>query len=325
MLDSFVPKGGRLMDHNHLFFKFMHDIIDSGLWGSLSATARTLYPVLCRFSNESFKAVWPGTNELLRLTGFKTKKSLQSAKNELINAGLIDIIAGNGRTSSKYYFKFDYKNSKIDIEKYRDTIVSLRGGKLSPSEVDKSSPLDDIKISPNHINININTNNEKQEVFYKNIEALFKEFLGIAHDNKQSPKEQLIKIMLEKYGELEIGEAIKIAIKRGKNGDVQYLEGILRNRNKPTNYNQTENIKDFKQLGTEKIILNKLNEKFDNIYQLLEYYYYYNNTYYFKSKENISPYDIEKFAKDNGFNIKILVSNQILNTIKPDIKFVSRK
>ncbi|MDH4263462.1 MAG: helix-turn-helix domain-containing protein [Spirochaetia bacterium] len=311
------------MDNNHLFFKFMHDIIDSGLWGSLSATARTLYPVLCRFSNESFKAVWPGTNELLRLTGFKTKKSLQLARKELIDAGLIDVITGNGRTSSKYYFKFDYESSKIDLDKYRDTVVSLRGSKSSPPGDAQSPPRGITEVTPNNINININTNNEKQEVFYKNIETLFKEFLGIGH-NKFSSKEHIINTMLEKYGELEIGEAIKIAIKRGKNGDIQYLEGILKNRNKSTNYNQNENIKDIKQIGTEKIILNKLNDKFDKINLLLEYYYYYNNTYYFKSKENINTYDIEKYAKEIGFNVKILISSQIIHSVKSEIKFMNQ-
>ena len=311
------------MDHNHLFFKFMHDIIDSGLWGSLSATARTLYPVLCRFSNESFKAVWPGTNELLRLTGFKTKKSLQLARKELIEAGLIDMIAGNGRTSSKYYFKFDYKNSRVDIDKYRDTTLSLRGRQKYPSDGYGATSLGGTKVTPNNINININTNNEKQEVFYKNIETLLTEFLGI-NSSKILSKEHIINTMFEKYGELEIGEAIKIAIKRGKNGDVQYLEGILKNRNKPTNYNHSDNLKDIKQTGNEKIILNKLNSKFDNINTLLEYYYYYNNTYYFKSKNNINTYDIEKYAKEIGYSIKILISNQVVNSIKSDIKFMNQ-
>ena len=144
------------------------------------------------------------------------------------------------------------------------------------------------------------------------------------HIINKSPKDQIISSMLEKYGELEIGEAIKIAIKKGKNGDIHYLEGILKNRNRPTNYNQTENIKDFKQPGLEKIILNKLINKFDNINEILEYYYFYNDTYYFKSKENLHTHEIEKYANDIGFNIKILLSNQAINTMKSNIKFLNR-
>jgi len=311
------------MDHNHLFFKFMHDIIDSGLWGNLSVTAKTLYPVLCRFTNESFKAVWPGTNELLRLTGLKTKKSLQLAKKELVEAGLIDIIPGNGRISSKYYFKFDYKNSNIDIEKYRENIILSRGVKQYPPGEDNILPRGDTVLPPNHINININTNNEKQENFYKNIESLLTNFLGENLHKNHPTNEQLINKMLEKYGELEIGEAIKIAIKKGKNGDIHYLEGILKNRNKPINYNQKENDKNFNENNKEKIILNKLLNKFENIDQILEYYYFYNNTYYFKSKKNINTHEIEQFAKEIGFKIKILVSNQALNLSKPDIRFMN--
>ena len=313
------------MDHNHSFFKFMHDIIDSGLWGSLSATARTLYPVLCRFSNETFKSVWPGTNELLRLTGFKTKKSLQMAKKELIDAGLIDIISGNGRTSSKFYFKFEYKNSKINIDDYRDTILSLRGASTYPREGYSRAPAGDNKVTPNNINININTNNEKQQdsVVIKNVELLLQEFLG-SKINQESTKDQFINMMLDKYGELEIGEAIKIAIKKGKNGDIHYLEGILKNRVNQTKYNQNEKIKSIKQNNIENTIINKLLFRFENIDQILEYYYFYNETYYFKSKKMVSANEIEKYAKDIGYSIKILVSNQLVNTVKPDIKFVQR-
>lgn len=312
-----------MMEHNHTFFKFMHDIIDSGLWGSLSATAKTLYPVLCRFSNESFKVVWPGTNELLRLTGFKTKKSLQLAKKELVEAGLIDIITGNGRTSSKYYFKFEYKNSKIDIEKYRDTIISLKGASAHPPEWQSGTSLRDTQVPPKNINININTNNDKQDQFYKNIETLLTEFLGNQHNNPLNHKEQIINKMLEKYGQLEIGEAIKIAIKKGKNGDIHYLDGILKNRNNQTNYNQLDAKKENKSDGIEKLILNKLVNKFEQIHQYLEYYYFYNSTYYFKTNQSIPIVDIEKYAKELGFNIKILISNKTINN-KPDIIFMNQ-
>jgi len=38
----------------------------------------------------------------------------------------------------------------------------------------------------------------------------------------------------------------------------------------------------------------------------------------------VSANEIEKYAKDIGYSIKILVSNQLVNTVKPDIKFVQR-
>lgn len=302
----------------------MHDIIDSGLWGSLSTTARTLFPVLCRFSNESFKCVWPGTEELLRLTGFKTKKSLQLAKKELVAAGLIDIISGNGRTPSKYYFKFDYKNSRVDLELYRESVLSLRGVKKYPAEGDNTSPQGGDNVSPNNINININTiNNEKQDAFLKSIEDSLKEFLAsVKNLDTRSYKQQIISNMLAKYGELETGEAIKIAIRRGKGGDIQYLEGILRNRSKETKSNL--NSEQFKSHDTRKenAIISKLKNKFTDIDNQIEYQYYYNSVYYFKAISDILPEDIEIYAKQFGYNIKILFSNQSLNNVKPSIQFI---
>lgn len=312
------------MNHNHLFFKFMHDIIDSGVWSQLSSTARTLYPVLCRFSNESFKPVWPGTDELLRLTGFKTKKSLQLAKKELVDAGLIDIIAGNGRTSSRYYFKFQHKNSKIDIDLYRDTIISLRGIKEYHATVDNNIPQGSEKVTPNNINININTiNNEKQESSNKNIENLLKNFMeSTSNTSSHSYKEQIIKNMLTKYGELETGEAIKIAMQKDRNGDIHYLEGILKNRSNKTKYNHPNEIN--KNLNNVEFqILKDLNKKFNNINYILEYHYFYNNIYYFKTNDEKSIMDIEKYAKEIGYNIKLLFSKQSNIENKPTIRFIS--
>ena len=82
---------------NLLYFKFNLDIIRSGLWAQLSATARTLYPVLLSFSDGNFKPVYPGTKVLLKLTGFKHKTSLQNARRELVEKGLITLSQGNGR------------------------------------------------------------------------------------------------------------------------------------------------------------------------------------------------------------------------------------
>ena len=119
-------------DQNYAFFKFMHDIIDAGIWSRLSNASRALYPVLCSFTNEQFSFVWPATNELLRLTGFKTKKPLQQARKELVDAGLIDYIPGTGHTSSRYYFRFDYPGSRIHLDTYRDKMRARRGVRGTP-------------------------------------------------------------------------------------------------------------------------------------------------------------------------------------------------
>ena len=289
------------MNHNHTFSKFMHDLIDSGIWAKLSATARTLYPVLCKFTNESFKPVWPGTDELLRLTGFKTKKSLQIAKKELIEAGLIDIVQGNGRTTTRYYFRFNYHNSKIDIDHYRDTIISLRGGQKHPPGEDKNGLLGDSNIPPNNINININTSN-KQEEYLENIENLLVKFLkNQPKQNYNIQKNTIVQSMINKYGQPEIGEAIKIAISRGKNGDINYLEGILRNRKKTassmTKNNQIDqNISAF------------IKEHFPEYSSSLEYYYLNGNTYYYMTRNQIPIELIEKTMEKQGYQIKIIYS-----------------
>lgn len=88
------------------YIKFMSDIIDSGLWGKLSPAAKTLYPVLLKFSDQNFKHVWPSTETLLKLTGFKTKKSILLGKKELIKEGLLYYKPGCGRTNSTYFFSF---------------------------------------------------------------------------------------------------------------------------------------------------------------------------------------------------------------------------
>ena len=120
------------MDTNNMYLAIMSDILDSGVWAKMGPAAKALYPVLCKFSNHTFKPVWPGTDELLRLTGFKTKKSLQEAKKELIKLGLLHVIAGTGRTSSHYYFRFDYPGSRVDIETHRASTASRRGIQESP-------------------------------------------------------------------------------------------------------------------------------------------------------------------------------------------------
>lgn len=90
------------------YFKFVQPLIDAGLWAKMSAAARTLYPVLLRFSDRHFSPVYPGSNRLLQLTGFKQKSSLRRAREELISLGLISTTPGTGRSNTVYHFRFDW-------------------------------------------------------------------------------------------------------------------------------------------------------------------------------------------------------------------------
>ncbi len=90
------------------YFKFVSALIDRGLWARMSSAARTLYPVLLRFSDRNFKPVFPGAQTLLRLTGFKQKASLRKARRELTALGLISVTEGSGRRNTFYHFRFDW-------------------------------------------------------------------------------------------------------------------------------------------------------------------------------------------------------------------------
>ena len=90
---------------NQQYFKFISNIIRSGLWAELSQGARVLYPVLLSFSDKDFKPVYPGTKTLLKLTGFKQKSSLSRARQELLNKGLITFSIGTGRENTYYQFR----------------------------------------------------------------------------------------------------------------------------------------------------------------------------------------------------------------------------
>lgn len=68
------------MGEHYPYIKFFADIIESGVWAGLSSAAKTLYLVLLKFSDQHFKPVWPSTEILLKLTGFKTKKSIIQGK-----------------------------------------------------------------------------------------------------------------------------------------------------------------------------------------------------------------------------------------------------
>jgi hypothetical protein len=95
--------------HDLPYFKFVSPLIDSGTWARMTSAARTLYPVLLRFSDASFKPVYPGTRLLLKLTGFKQKSSLRKARRELSELGLISMTTGSGRKNTCYHFRFDFE------------------------------------------------------------------------------------------------------------------------------------------------------------------------------------------------------------------------
>lgn len=95
------------------YFKFVSALIDQGIWARMSAAARTLYPVLLRFSDRHFKPVWPGTKVLLELTGFKQKASIRKARQELVKLGLIAMTPGTGDQRTFYHFRFDWGDTEI--------------------------------------------------------------------------------------------------------------------------------------------------------------------------------------------------------------------
>ena len=147
-----------MSDQRHAYIRLMTDIIDSGVWAGLSHAAKTLYPVLLKFSDYNFKPVWPNTETLMRLTGFKTKKSIVSAKKELTRAGLLYQVPGNGRTSTRYHFSFHYEGSRITP--LGDASITLGGFETDASGGSKLVSKGGADGTPNHINITIsNTNN----------------------------------------------------------------------------------------------------------------------------------------------------------------------
>lgn len=285
------------MESNNLYLAMMSDILDSGAWAKLGPAAKALYPVLCKFSNHTFKPVWPGTDELLRLTGFKTKKSLQEAKRELINKGLLDVVPGSGRKSSHYYFRFEYPGSRVDIEKHREARLSRRGIAEYPAGGSGHTPEGGGVVSPNHINIHINkltqtTNNNNPDVL-----SLLNEFFG-NRGTRGDFKEQLVHDMLEKYGQLEVGEAVRIAISRGKDGDIRYLEGILKNRSADKSPKPEEPANPFAN--------GSIPEKLKIWQDHLESMGKFRDTWYFSAKRDLSPSFVEEEFKRAGINIKVV-------------------
>lgn len=287
----------------------MHDIIESGTWAKLSAGAKTLYPVLCKFTDETFKTAWPGTDTLLKLTGFKTKKSLQDARKDLEKNGLISYSSGTGRTSTTYHFRFDYPNSKFDINTYRAKILSLRGINKYPPGGQKNIPLGDSETPPKEINININNNynQEQQQILddLKTIRGELKKFLqqGSYEKNMDDSKNDFVEKILEKYSELEVGQAIRIAVEKGKNGDIRYLEGILRNRQKPKVNQSTAAEGNYVVEKIKKQISKELNIFQENVI----YKHKYNNIFYFGiiEKSDVPLKRIENEMKEQGYAIRL--------------------
>ncbi|EMN26659.1 DNA-binding helix-turn-helix protein [Leptospira kirschneri serovar Sokoine str. RM1] len=198
------------MGEHYPYIKFFADIIESGVWANLSSAAKTLYLVLLKFSDQHFKPVWPSTEILLRLTGFKTKKSIIQGKRDLIQAGLLQVTPGTGHTSSRYYFCFNYPGSKIPPQGYNSG--NPGGGETETQGVGKNGPQGSGEVAPNHINITI-TNNQHQE--------------------PEKRKKQVSLDELEKeYGSTILTEALTIARGRGMETNLRYVQGICKNLTK---------------------------------------------------------------------------------------------
>ncbi|HMV44750.1 MAG TPA: helix-turn-helix domain-containing protein [Leptospiraceae bacterium] len=193
-----------MSEFNNQYIKFMSDIIDSGLWGRLSSAAKTLYPVLLKFSDQNFKQVWPGTDLLLKLTGFKTKKSIVLGKKELIKEGLLYYRPGSGRTNSVYYFTFNYPGSKIIPQ--RDKTIPLTGIQTSPREDDALTPQTVPSGIPNHLNITIT-----------NTQSL------------KTDKEESYEKLIDMYGIKVVDEAYQMAKLKGFETNLSYVAGICKN------------------------------------------------------------------------------------------------
>lgn len=256
-----------IMSDNPQYIKFMSDLIESGIWADLSSSARCLYPVLLKFSDQSFKYVWPSTETLLKLTGFKTKKSIIQAKKDLISHGLLQTIQGTGHTNTRYYFTFNYPNSKITPQGYRK--IHPMGGENSDAEVEKGKAQAGQNVHPNHINITI-TNNSKNE----NPKNFIK--------NKGHQK------LIQMYGIDIFSSSYKIAEENGLEKDYSYILHLCKEKvkNLTTNepkFNQNKFTESFESAWSRFIfwsnqnltsktvsIIEKLNQKIDGKTILIE-------------------------------------------------------
>ncbi|MCR9144681.1 MAG: helix-turn-helix domain-containing protein [bacterium] len=148
--------------HDLPYFKFVSLLIDSGVWARMTSAARTLYPVLLRFSDGSFKPVYPGTRLLLKLTGFKQKSSLRKARRELAELGLISMTAGSGRKNTCYHFRFDFQGDP-EVPPWGSARAAPGGARatLRGAEGESSEGQQDAS-QYNKIHISINNNVQEQ-------------------------------------------------------------------------------------------------------------------------------------------------------------------
>ncbi|MBE7413439.1 MAG: helix-turn-helix domain-containing protein [Leptospiraceae bacterium] len=223
-LDFFCLKlitGGE-MTEGHSYIKLMSDIIDSGTWGELSSAARSLYPVLLKFSDQNFKPVWPNTETLMRLTGFKSKKSIIEGKRDLAQKGLIQFKSGTGHSSSKYFFSFAYKNSKIEPQGWKNGYPGGGGG--SASEAEKEISMESPGRNPNNINITITNNQKVPYLKEKNSE------------NKLSANS-----LIDEFGSQIFAIATEKAQAKGLEKNYAYIQAICKSElEKSLKFNQTK-------------------------------------------------------------------------------------
>lgn len=202
------------MSDYHPYIRLMTDIIDSGVWANLSSAAKTLYPVLLKFSDSKFKPVWPGTEMLLKLTGFKTKKSIVQAKKELTSAGLLYQVPGNGKTATRYHFSFHYEGSKITP--LGDINIPRGGIQTAQTEGDKTLSQGGAGVSPNHINITISNNNQVEPT----AKPVRKE------ENEASDLERLISLFGSEIAFEAYSQASQLQLEK----DMGYLLGICKEK-----------------------------------------------------------------------------------------------
>lgn len=207
--------GASLSDQRHPYIRLMTDIIDSGVWAGLSHAAKTLYPVLLKFSDYNFKPVWPNTETLMRLTGFKTKKSIVTAKKELTQAGLLYQVPGSGRTSTRYHFSFHYEGSRITP--LGDTSIHPRGTEPETAGGVNLPTKGVTDGSPNHINITISNTNHVPETKDQNESK---------RDSKEGKKD--FETLVDLFGPEIALEAYRKAVDLHMESNVSYVQTLCR-------------------------------------------------------------------------------------------------
>ncbi|TGK01738.1 helix-turn-helix domain-containing protein [Leptospira langatensis] len=195
------------MGEHYPYIKFLSDIIESGIWANLSPAAKTLYLVLLKFSDHTFKPVWPSNESLIRLTGLKTKKSINEGKKDLVRAGLLQFVPGTGHKNSMYYFCFNYPGSKIPPQ--GGIFGTLGGGAEDASGASQSTPERGYPGNPNNINITINNTQNQKPTGTK--------------------KDLSLDSLAADYGDPILNEAIEIAKAQGFDENLHYIRGICKN------------------------------------------------------------------------------------------------